>query len=95
MHANDTGGKLDCISTDVAKRGPVQLDCAKPSHHDNGWHHYKMGKKSYIKLTVGNVNFVVNPQSPTQNKEKSEWSHRNDANDTEGKFNLLLYLLIV
>jgi hypothetical protein len=54
-----------------------------------------MGKKSYIKLTIGNVNFVVNPQSPTQNKEKSEWSHRNDANDTEGKLNLLLYLLIV
>jgi hypothetical protein len=56
----------------------------------------------YKANSIGNVNFVVNPQSPTQSKEKSEWSHRNDANDTESKLdwkfiilNLLLYLLIV
>ena len=79
----------------LQKEDPFSLIVPNPRITDNGWHHYKMGKKSYIKLTIGNVNFVVNPQSPTQNKEKSEWSHRNDANDTEGKFNLLLYLLIV
>ena len=64
---------------------------------------FQYGNEELYKAnSIGNVNFVVNPHSPTQNKEKSEWSHRNDANDTEDKLdwkfiklNLLLYLLIV
>jgi hypothetical protein len=45
----------------------------------------------YKANSIGNVNFVVNPQSPTQSKEKSEWSHRNDANDTESKLDWKFY----